>query len=158
MVLSNKKLKQKLRQDLVKSLSVSVAETNPESASSLQSQSLKSLLDSASHKPRLTKREIRRKLVTSTRGDEPNEVEGDAEKTDEKNTKKRKREDTVKVELAKGEEEGVKEGEESQKKKTKKKKKQKKKKRKTNKTPKKADEDKVEEKVKTEEIQVETER
>ncbi|CAN6977729.1 hypothetical protein IGI04_037610 [Brassica rapa subsp. trilocularis] len=157
MVLSNKKLKQKLRQDLVKSLSVSVAETNPESVSSLQSQSLKSLLDSASHKPRLTKREIRRKVVTSTRGDEPNEVEGDAEKTDEKNTKKRKREDTVKVELAKGEEEGVKEGEESQKKKTKKKKKQKKKKRKTNKTPKKADEDKVEEKVKTEEIQVETE-
>ncbi|CAN7061319.1 unnamed protein product [Brassica oleracea var. botrytis] len=157
MVLSNKKLKQKLRQDLVKSLSVSVAETNPESASSLQSQSLKSLLDSASHKPRLSKREIRRKLDTSTRGDEPNEVERDAAKTDEKNTKKRKRDDTVKVELAKGGEEGVKEGEESQNKKTKKKKKKQKKKRKTNKTPKKADEDKVEEKVKTEEIQVETE-
>ncbi|KAF2591988.1 hypothetical protein F2Q70_00040906, partial [Brassica cretica] len=95
MVLSNKKLKQKLRQDLVKSLSVSVAETNPESASSLQSQSLKSLLDSASHKPRLSKREIRRKLDTSTRGDVPNEVERDAAKTDEKIVKKRKREDTV---------------------------------------------------------------
>ena len=152
MVLSNKKLKQKLRQDLVKSLSVSVAETNPESASSLQSQSLKCLLDSASHKPRLSKREIRRKVVTSTREDEPSEMEGDAEKTDEKIVKKRKREDTVEDKV--GEEEGVKEGEESQKKKTKKKKK----KRKTNKTPKKVDEDKVEEKVKTEEIQVETER
>ncbi|CAE5991044.1 unnamed protein product [Arabidopsis arenosa] len=51
MVLSNKKLKQRIRQDLVKSLSVSVAETNP------QSQSLKFLLDSSSHKPRLSKRE-----------------------------------------------------------------------------------------------------
>lgn len=161
MVLSNKKLKQKLRQDLVKNLSVSVAETNPESVSSLQSQSLKNLLDSASHKPRLTKREKRRKVDTLTRGDEPNEVEGDAEKPDEENPKKRKRDDTVEDKVGEegGEgEEGTKKGEESQKKKPKKKKQKKKKKRKANKTPKMADEEKVEDKVKAEEIQVETER
>ncbi|KAF8101956.1 hypothetical protein N665_0201s0250 [Sinapis alba] len=167
MVLSNKKLKQKLRQDLVKTLSTSVADTNPESVSSLQSQSLKNLLDSASHKPRLTKREKRRKVGTLTIGDEPNEVEGDVEETDETNRKKRKRDDTVEVQVGEGTKEdtvegqvgeGIKEGDESLKKKTtKKKQKKKKKKRKANKTPKKADEDKVEDKVKAEEIQVETE-
>ncbi|KAG2328933.1 hypothetical protein Bca4012_021449 [Brassica carinata] len=161
MVLSNKKLKQKLREELVKTLSVSVAETNQESVSSLQSQSLKNLLDSASHKPRLSKREIRRKVDTLKRGDEPNEVEGDTEKgsvekTDEKNGKKRKRDNTVEGKVSEEGEEGIKKEEEPQKKKNKKKQK-KKKKRKTNKTPKKADEDKVEDKVKAEETQVETE-
>ncbi|KAJ0246939.1 Uncharacterized protein HA466_0174030 [Hirschfeldia incana] len=161
MVLSNKKLKQKLRQDLVKNLSASVAETNPESVPSLQSQSLKNLLDSASHKPRLTKREKRRKVDTLTRGeDKPNEVEGDdSKKPDEENPKKRKRDVTVEDKVGEeGEgEEGIEKGEESQKKKPKKKKQKKKKKRKTNKTPKKADEDKVVDAVKAEETQVETE-
>lgn len=134
MVLSNKKLKQKIREDLVKSLSVSVAETNPDSVSNLQSQSLKVLLDSASHKPRFSKREKRRKTETCPREDQP--IDGIHEKTDKK---KRKRD----------EEEGTKEGE-----KPKKKNKKKKKKRKANKTPKK---DNVEDKVKVEEIQVNTE-
>lgn len=73
---------------------------------------MKSFFDLVSYKLRLIKREIWRKFVIFIRGDEFNEVEGDVEKIDEKNMKKRKREDIVKVELVKGEEEGVKEGEE----------------------------------------------
>ncbi|CAH8268696.1 unnamed protein product [Arabidopsis lyrata] len=149
MVLSNKKLKQRIRQDLVKSLSVSVAETNP------QSQSLKLLLDSSSHKPRLSKREKRRNCETFAREDDgvtENEVGigGSTEKTDTKIRKKRKRDDTVEVDELEGDE-VTKEEEKPQKKK---KKKKKKKKRKVNKTPKKAEEGNVEEKVKVEEIQV----
>ncbi|CAH2064061.1 unnamed protein product, partial [Thlaspi arvense] len=164
MVLSNKKLKQKIREDLVNSLSVAVAETNPDSVSNLQSQSLKELLDSASHKPRLSKREKRRNSDTCAREDEPDEgirvkeVEGDVEKTDQMNRNKRKRDDTVEGELSEeGEgDEGTKEGDDSQKKK-KNKKKKKKKKKKATKRPKKADEDTVEEKAKAEETQVDTE-
>ncbi|EOA23583.1 hypothetical protein CARUB_v10016779mg [Capsella rubella] len=159
MVLSNKKLKQRIREDLVKSLSVSVAETNEES----QSQSLKELLDSASHKPRLSKREKRRNSETCGAGGDDgireSEVEDDvenggpSEKTDTKiRATKRKREDTVEGELEG--DEGTKEGENHQEKKKKQKKKKKKKKRKVNKTPKKAEEDGVEEKAKVEEIQV----
>lgn len=148
MVLSNKKLKQRIRQDLVKSLSVSVAETNP------QSQSLKLLLDSSSHKPRLSKREKRRNSETFAGEDDgvtENEVGigGSTEKTDTKIRKKRKRDDTVEVDELEGDE-VTKEEEKPQKKKNKKKKK----KRKVNKTPKKAEEGNVEEKVKVEEIQV----
>ncbi|KFK34775.1 hypothetical protein AALP_AA5G192200 [Arabis alpina] len=157
MVLSNKKLKQKIRVDLVQSLSVSVSETNPDSLSNLQSQSLKELLDSASHKPRLSKREKRRKIETLVgREDEDTggigekvvENGGSSEKTDEKKSTKRKRDDTEEGELAEAEGEDTKEVEKSQKK-NKNKKKKKKKKRKT----KKSEEEKVEEKV----IQVDTE-
>lgn len=163
MVLSNKKLKQKIREDVVKSLSVELAETNPDSVLNSQSESLKELLDSASHKPRLSKREKRRNSDTCGREDEPNdgirekEVEngGTSEKT---NQKKRKRDDdTAEGELGDGDE-GTKGGEISQQKKKKmKKKKKNKKKRKANKTPKKAEEDNVEEKVKEEEVQADTE-
>ncbi|ESQ44922.1 hypothetical protein EUTSA_v100102570mg, partial [Eutrema salsugineum] len=166
MVLSNKKLKQKIRQGLVESLSVTVTETNPDSVSNLQSQSLKELLDSASHRPRLSKREKRRNSDTCAREDEPNEgirdmeMEGVVEKTDNKDRKKRKRDDTVEGELGEEEQgdEGTKEGEESHKQKQKKKKKKKKnKKRKANKTPVKAEEGNLEDKIKSEEIQVDTE-
>jgi len=153
MVLSNKKLKQRIRQDLAESLSVSVSETNP------QSQSLKLLLDSSSHKPRLSKREKRRNCETFAREDDEireNEVGngGSSEKTDTKIRKKRKRDDAVEVDELEGDE-GTKEEEKPQKKKNKKKKK---KKRKVNKTPKKAEEGNVEEKVKVEEIQVNTDK
>ncbi|OVA18283.1 RNA recognition motif domain [Macleaya cordata] len=65
MVLSNKKLKQKLRSAIAESLATSVAgdapkESTKENANS-EVQSLKELLDSATHKPRLSKREKRRK-------------------------------------------------------------------------------------------------
>nr|BAD43312.1 putative protein [Arabidopsis thaliana] len=150
MVLSNKKLKQRIRQDLAESLSVSVSETNP------QSQSLKLLLDSSSHKPRLSKREKRRNCETFAREDDEireNEVGngGSSEKTDTKIKKKRKRDDAVEVDELEGDE-GTKEEQKPQKKKNKKKKK----KRKVNKTPKKAEEGNVEEKVKVEEIEVNT--
>lgn len=161
MVLSNKKLKQKIREDLVKSLSVSVAETNPDSVSNLQSQSLKELLDSASHKPRFSKREKRRKTETCAREDQPidgireKEVEnggGSSEKTDKKKRKKRKRDEE---EGTKEGELGEEEGDESPKEGEKPRKKKKKKKRKAKKTPKK---DNVEDKVKVEEIQVNIEK
>ncbi|CAA7060345.1 unnamed protein product [Microthlaspi erraticum] len=159
MVLSNKKLKQKIREDVVKSLSVALSETNPDPVPNSQPHSLKELLDSASHKPRLSKREKRRNSE-----DEPNdgirekkEVEnvGTSEKT---NQKKRKRDDAaVEGELGDGDE-GTKEGETPQQKKPQKKKKKKqKKKRKANKTPNKAEEANVEEKVKVEEVQADTE-
>ncbi|XP_010516102.1 PREDICTED: RNA-binding protein 34-like [Camelina sativa] len=146
MVLSNKKLKQRIRQDLVQSLSASVDE----------SQSLKVLLDSASHKPRLSKREKRRNSETCGAREDDGGVResdvdngGSSEKTDTKIIiKKRKRDDTVEGELEG--DEGTKEGDNPQKQKQKQKKK-KKKKRKVNKAPKKAEE---EDKVKVEEIQV----
>ncbi|XP_010427303.1 PREDICTED: RNA-binding protein 34-like isoform X2 [Camelina sativa] len=150
MVLSNKKLKQRIRQDLVQSLSASVYE----------SQSLKVLLDSASHKPRLSKREKRRNSETcgareeDDQGVRESDVDngGSSEKTDTKIIiiKKRKRDDSVEGELEG--DEGTKEGDHNpQKQKQKQKNKKKKKKRKVNKAPKKAEE---EDKVKVEEIQV----
>ncbi|CAB4270725.1 unnamed protein product [Prunus armeniaca] len=76
MVLSNRRLKQKLRETLAQSLVESVAKTvsqtdgseNPDPNS--EPQSLKVLLDSATQKPRLSKREKRRKLL-ALRGSEP---------------------------------------------------------------------------------------
>ncbi|PON91457.1 Splicing factor-like protein [Trema orientale] len=78
MVLSNKKLKQKLRAELAESLAASVAKpdsnnngsANPERDSQIQPpKSLKVLLDSETQRPRLSKREKRRKTV-SLRGPE----------------------------------------------------------------------------------------
>lgn len=60
MVLSNKKLKQKLRAEL-QTKSVTEPESKSNSDANSQAQSLKALLDSASQKPRLSKREKRRK-------------------------------------------------------------------------------------------------
>ncbi|KAK8502120.1 hypothetical protein V6N11_084428 [Hibiscus sabdariffa] len=103
MVLSNKKLKQKLRAEL---LAKRVSETepiekNPDSNS--DPQSLKSLLDSVTQKPRLSKREKRRKnspfpngmnRETDENGVEVEEDEGNgnSEEGEKKKTKKRKRE------------------------------------------------------------------
>ncbi|KAK9283575.1 hypothetical protein L1049_011823 [Liquidambar formosana] len=70
MVLSNKKLKQKLRAAVAESLAESVAETHPSNNDSANPdpnpnpQSLKQLLDSATQKPRLSKREKRRKTLS----------------------------------------------------------------------------------------------
>ncbi|CAN6565641.1 unnamed protein product [Malus baccata var. baccata] len=77
MVLSNRKLKQKLREKLAQSLVESVAKpkTNPTNDGSENPdpkstpRSLKVLLDSATQKPRLSKREQRRKIL-SLRGPE----------------------------------------------------------------------------------------
>ncbi|KAL1189540.1 Phragmoplastin interacting protein 1 [Cardamine amara subsp. amara] len=155
MVLSNKKLKQKIREDLVKSLSVSVAETNPDSVSNLQSQSQKELFDSASHKPRFSKREKRRKSETCATEDQlingirEKEVEngaGSSQKTDKKKRKRDEEEGTKEGELE-GDEGTTKEGENPKKKKKKKKKNK----------ERKAKKDNAEDKVKVEEIQVNTE-
>ncbi|KAK6929301.1 Zinc finger, CCHC-type [Dillenia turbinata] len=94
MVLSNKKLKQKLRATLAESL-VSTATkiqnpnpnlSNPDSNS--QPQSLKHLLISATQKPRLSKREKRRKSLSS----ESVQTANAFERQRKKEKKKRKRE------------------------------------------------------------------
>ncbi|KAL0725596.1 hypothetical protein Bca4012_040195 [Brassica carinata] len=72
MVLSNKKLKQKIPEDLVNSLFVTVAETNPDSVSNMQS---------------LKEREKRRKFDTYTSEDKPNEVIEEGTKADEDKVK-----------------------------------------------------------------------
>lgn len=88
MVLSNKKLKQKLRAELAESLVASVAKpesinngsTKPDlSNQSQQPQSLKALLDSATQRPRLSKREKRRKNL-SLQGIEAVNYDGSEEK------------------------------------------------------------------------------
>lgn len=90
------KLKQKIQEDLVKSPSVAVSETNPDSLSNLQSQSMKELLDSASHKPRLSKTEKRRNTDTCAREDETNKGEKTQKKKREANkTPKKTEEDNV---------------------------------------------------------------
>ncbi|TQD93031.1 hypothetical protein C1H46_021345 [Malus baccata] len=117
MVLSNRKLKQKLREKLAQSLveSVSKPKTDPTKDGSENPdpkstpRSLKVLLDSATQKPRLSKREKRRKIL-SLRGPEVVSVNGsggnlggnkgeegkremgsDEEGEDEKKKKKKKR-------------------------------------------------------------------
>ncbi|XP_058099078.1 phragmoplastin interacting protein 1 isoform X2 [Magnolia sinica] len=93
MVLSNKKLKQKLRAAVVESLTASEA---PKDAH-LQPQTLKQLLDSATQKPRFSKREIRRKKHPSLGDSKPVEGSKDAQKENkevglnEKKEKKKKR-------------------------------------------------------------------
>ncbi|XP_068315995.1 phragmoplastin interacting protein 1-like [Pyrus communis] len=117
MVLSNRKLKQKLREKLAQSIVESVGKPktdptndgseNPDPKSTPRS--LKVLLDSATQKPRLSKREKRRKIL-SLRGPEVVSVNGsggnlrgnkgeerksdmgsDEEEEDEKKKKKKKR-------------------------------------------------------------------
>lgn len=106
MVLSNKKLKQKLRATLVESMATSVA-TNASDNPLKQDlnhtpHSLKQLLDSGTQKHRLSKREKRRtltrngvELVSQINGDErreDKEVELGLEGRNKKKIKKRKRE------------------------------------------------------------------
>ncbi|XWS66038.1 hypothetical protein CRYUN_Cryun05aG0165900 [Craigia yunnanensis] len=103
MVLSNKKLKQKLRSEL---LAKTVTESdpgkkNPDSNSELQS--LKLLLDLVTQKPRLSKREKRRKTVSFSEGsnleteEKRDEIEVEekekSEEVEKTKKKKRKRED-----------------------------------------------------------------
>ncbi|GMP22906.1 hypothetical protein CsSME_00000709 [Camellia sinensis var. sinensis] len=103
MVLSNKKLKQKLRVGLAESLTASEANndsTKPDPNSQIQD-SFKSLLDSAAQKPRLSKREKRRKTLSlhgpedvnaSGSGDLEKEIEeaGSAGVNEKKKKRKRK--------------------------------------------------------------------
>ncbi|KAK6234158.1 hypothetical protein QUC31_006564 [Theobroma cacao] len=103
MVLSNKKLKQKLRAEL---LAKKVAEPdadikNPDSNS--EAQSVKSLLDSVTRKPRLSKREKRRQTLSFSKGsnketEEKGEDVEEVEEEEKKKKKKRKREEDVKEE------------------------------------------------------------
>ncbi|XP_021813894.1 protein gar2-like [Prunus avium] len=120
MVLSNRRLKQKLRETLAQSLAESVAKADPQTDGSenpdpnSEPQSLKVLLDSATQKPRLSKREKRRKLLAlrgseavsgsgtggnfeENKGEEDKrEVESEDlgdEKKEEKKKKKRKRDE-----------------------------------------------------------------
>ncbi|XP_010554317.1 PREDICTED: 31 kDa ribonucleoprotein, chloroplastic [Tarenaya hassleriana] len=177
MVLSNKKLKQKIREELAESLSAEAAGPVSKSDRNSQSQSLKELIDSASHKPRLSKREKRRKTQPSVGSDGSNtgigekeevEVVGDAangqrsQETDKKKKrKKRKRDDTGANELGEEGKGSVDKGaDELNKNKTKekkktKKKKPKKKKKKTNETQKEAGESNAEKNVAKEEPKIE---
>ncbi|XVF75384.1 hypothetical protein PTKIN_Ptkin13bG0184000 [Pterospermum kingtungense] len=99
MVLSNKKLKQKLRAELLakKEAEPDLDSKNPDSNSELQS--LKSLLDSVTQKPRLSKRETRRKNVSNQKTEEKREAievkeeEENNEEVEKKKKKKRKREE-----------------------------------------------------------------
>ncbi|GMI87088.1 phragmoplastin interacting protein 1 [Hibiscus trionum] len=113
MVLSNKKLKQKLRAEL---LAKRVSEPEPDEKnpdSNSEPHSLKSLLDSVTQKPRLSKREKRRKNLPFPNGSnqeteengmevEEHEEKGNNEEGEKKKTKKRKREEKVKVKVKEG--------------------------------------------------------
>ncbi|XP_010253297.1 PREDICTED: protein gar2 [Nelumbo nucifera] len=102
MVLSNKKLKQKLRAELAESLAAIVAGT-PSNGSKKQdakshSQSLRELLSSVAHKPRLSKREKKRETL-SLQGSKPVEgsngdntqIENNGIASEVQNDKKKKR-------------------------------------------------------------------
>ncbi|XP_071710699.1 phragmoplastin interacting protein 1 [Rutidosis leptorrhynchoides] len=99
MVLSNKKLKQKLRAQLAESLANSESQlTQPDPSHSQTHQSFKSLLNSATQKPILSKREIRR-VKTPVLEKSSKLEDGDGKKESEKGNrdglsenKKRKRE------------------------------------------------------------------
>ncbi|KAH1045679.1 hypothetical protein J1N35_036463 [Gossypium stocksii] len=107
MVLSNKKLKQKLRAELL-AKRVAESETDKKKPdSNLEPQSLKSLLDLVTQKPRLSKREKRRKNIPFLIGSNQeakgkgkeggeDEVQGNSEEVENKKKKKRKREEKVK--------------------------------------------------------------
>ncbi|XP_042480421.1 phragmoplastin interacting protein 1 [Macadamia integrifolia] len=104
MVLSNKKLKQNLRCALAESLAATEAadksnESTQQDVKS-QSQSLKELLSSATHKPRFSKREKKRKntplkVLEGSNGDSQNGSKDTVAEdlNEKKNKKKRKRED-----------------------------------------------------------------
>ncbi|KAM7492078.1 hypothetical protein LguiA_034999 [Lonicera macranthoides] len=102
MVLSNKKLKQKIRANLAESLAESESQNTPTIKDSTEADppnsqthhSLKSLLDSAIHKPRLSKREKKRtekdsSILNTSGGVQESNQESGPEGLEEK--KKRKR-------------------------------------------------------------------
>ncbi|KAG4984707.1 hypothetical protein AAZX31_10G275400 [Glycine max] len=92
MVLSNKKLKLKLRAELAQSNSNAAAE--PPSFSINNNNSLKTLLDSATPTPRFFKREKRRKLRSDQPPQQPNkENETETQGSPNKKTKRKKLED-----------------------------------------------------------------
>ncbi|KAK2633750.1 hypothetical protein Ddye_028542 [Dipteronia dyeriana] len=162
MVLSNRKIKQKLRAEIAVSLTSSATtadgsdSANPNPVSNSQTQSLKLLLDSVTQKPRLSKREKKRRsghdseTVNSKKGGGDVDVDVDENKNtggveeESKNfdvvgdenggenveKKKRKREEGEIGELGEGEGGFVKEAKKPNAKTNKKKKKQKQKKRK----------------------------
>jgi len=134
MVLSNKKLKQKLRAEVAESLEKSVAGEDPSNDGRIEPDpnaqpqvSLKLLLDSASQRPRLSKREKRRKAppFQGLKDSEENKgggSEGLGEEEKKKKRSKRKREEEGKDGDLGSEGNGVvKEAEKSKKKKKKKK-------------------------------------
>ena len=147
MVLSNKKLKRKLRAELAETITKTVSESDPNNGGPAKPDpnakpqlSLKELIDSATQKPRLTKREKRRKKLSledpeaaksrrSGGGGDPEEKEGGSESlVEKKKKKKRKREEEEVKDVALDSEENgvVKEAKKSNKKKKKKKVKKKK--------------------------------
>ncbi|KAF3433759.1 hypothetical protein FNV43_RR24862 [Rhamnella rubrinervis] len=97
MVLSNKKLKHKLKAELTESLAASVANTdtnndgttaNPDQNS--HPQSLKQLLDSRTQRPRLSKRDKRRKTRPFPSSQEDKTASGSEGSEDEKKKKNKK--------------------------------------------------------------------
>ncbi|CAO2826154.1 unnamed protein product [Amaranthus hypochondriacus] len=84
MVLSNKKLKQKLRAEFVKaSLSKDTDSTNTTNVETPNSNSLKQLIDFVTQKPRLSKRDKRREILSSTHSND-NISKGKKRKRDKK--------------------------------------------------------------------------
>ncbi|KAL8251858.1 hypothetical protein R6Q59_035551 [Mikania micrantha] len=98
MVLSNKKLKQKLRSVLTESLATSESQaTQPNRNDSQTHHSFKSLLNSVTQKPKLSKREIRRVKIPSLKPTPDHEIGVQGEEIEVvddglKKNKKRKRE------------------------------------------------------------------
>ncbi|XP_024969036.1 uncharacterized protein LOC112508598 [Cynara cardunculus var. scolymus] len=137
MVLSNKKLKQRIRAQLAESLAKSESQANKSDLNDSQThQSIKSLLNSATQKPKLSKREKRRVNIPSLQGTSElqNHENGVEERESEegngglKKNKKRKREkDGVEVKDVDNEVKDLSEKNISKKKKKKKKKNKKKK-------------------------------
>ncbi|KAL8232007.1 hypothetical protein R6Q57_001785 [Mikania cordata] len=101
MVLSNKKLKQKLRSVLAESLATSESQANqPNRNDSQTHHSFKSLLNSVTQKPKLSKREIRRVKIPSLKPTPDHEIGVQGEESEVvddglKKNKKRKREKDV---------------------------------------------------------------
>ncbi|TYH51448.1 hypothetical protein ES332_D10G275200v1 [Gossypium tomentosum] len=107
MVLSNKKLKQKIRAELLAKRVAESETVKKKPDSNLEPQSQKLLLDSVTQKPRLSKREKRRKSIPFLIGSNQEaegkgkeggegEVQGNSEEDENKKKKKRKREEKVK--------------------------------------------------------------
>lgn len=137
MVLSNKKLKQKLRANLAESLAESESQNTPtikdstdaDPPNSQTQHSLKSLLDSTIHKPRLSKREKKRtekdsSVLNTSGGAQESNQESGPEGLEEKK-KKRKRDGDEGEGFENGDLEKLKNKKKKMKKKNKKKKKRK---------------------------------
>ncbi|XP_077217232.1 phragmoplastin interacting protein 1 [Tasmannia lanceolata] len=140
MVLSNKRLKQKLRATLAESLTAKEAKKLPKDAAKVavnsNFQSLKELLSSETQKPRLSKREKRRnnlpfedlKAVQGSSDKEKENKEIDLVSLNDKKKKKRKRNDEVDEKKGNDADESAEKKQKKSKNKEKKKKKNKKKK------------------------------